>query len=111
MSKKKSDIDQSTLYSISKPFELLHTDIADLRFLAKSVVDLKYCLLVVDLFASKVYVYLMKNESLLAKKMGTFYNDIKSRRSGKMWLQTDLEFNQNKIKELNKEFDVDMFPA
>ena len=79
--------------------------------MAKSVVDLKYCLLVVDLFASKVYVYLMKNESLLAKKMGTFYNDIKSRRSGKMWLQTDLEFNQNKIKELNKEFDVDMFPA
>ena len=26
-----------------------------------------------------------------------------------MRLQTDLEFNQNKIKELNKSFDVDMF--
>ena len=26
-----------------------------------------------------------------------------------MCLQTDLEFNQNKIKELNKKFDVDMF--
>ena len=26
-----------------------------------------------------------------------------------MRLQTDLEFNQNKIKELNKKFDVDMF--
>ena len=25
-----------------------------------------------------------------------------------MCLQTDLEFNQNKIKELNKKFDVDM---
>ena len=26
-----------------------------------------------------------------------------------MRLQTDLEFNQNKIKQLNKKFDVDMF--
>ena len=26
-----------------------------------------------------------------------------------MLLQTDLKFNQNKIKELNKKFDVDMF--
>ena len=26
-----------------------------------------------------------------------------------MRLQTDLEFNQNKIKQLNKKFDVDLF--
>ena len=109
MSKKKSNIDQSTLYSISKPFELLHADIADLRFLAKSAVDPKYCLLVVDLFTSKVYVYAMKNRTLLAKKLEIFYNDIKSKWSGKMRLQTDLGFNQNKIKELNKKFDADMF--
>ena len=32
---KRSNIDHSTLYSISKPFELLHADIADIRFLAK----------------------------------------------------------------------------
>ena len=51
----------------------------------------------------------MKNRTLLAKKLEIFYNDIKSKRSGKMRLQTDLEFNQNKIKELNKKFDVDMF--
>ena len=106
---KKSNIDQSTLYSISKPFELLHADIADLRFLAKSAVDPKYCLLVVDLFTSKVYVYPMKNRTLLAKNMEIFHNDIKSKRRGKMYLQTDLEFNQNKIKELDKKFDVDMF--
>ena len=31
----RSNIDHSTLYSISKPFELLHADIADIRFLAK----------------------------------------------------------------------------
>ena len=105
--KKKSNINQSTLCSISKPFKL--ADIADLRFLAKSAVDPKYCLLVVDLFTSKVYVYPMKNRSLLAKKLEIFYNDIKSKRSGKMHLETYLEFNQNKIKQLNKKFDVDMF--
>ena len=65
---KKKNIDQSTLYSISKPFELLHADIADLRFLAKSAVDPKYCLLVVDFFTSKVYAYYtMENRTLLAK--------------------------------------------
>ena len=63
----KSDVDHSTLYSIGKPFELLHADIADTRFLAKSVIDLKYCLLLVDLFTSKVYIYPMKSRNLLAK--------------------------------------------
>ena len=51
---KRSNIDHSILYSISKPFDLLHTDIADLRWLAKSAVDPKYCLLVVDLFTSNL---------------------------------------------------------
>ena len=51
----------------------------------------------------------MKNTTLLAKKLEIFYNDAKSKRSGKMRLQTDLEFNQNKIKEFNKKIDVDMF--
>ena len=63
----KSIADHSTLYSIRKPFELLHADIADTRFLAKSAVDPKYCLLLVDLFTSKVYVYPMKNRGLLLK--------------------------------------------
>ena len=58
---KRSNIDHSTLYSIGKPFELLHADIDDLRFLANSTVDPKYCLLIVDLFTSKIYVYPMKN--------------------------------------------------
>ena len=58
---KKANIDHSTLYSISRTFEALHADIADLRFLAKSAVDPKYCLLMVDLFTSKIYVYPVKN--------------------------------------------------
>ena len=106
---KKSNIDHSMLYSISRPFEALHADIADLRFLAKSAVDPKYCLLIVDLFTSKIYVYQMKNRSLLSKKIEIFYNNIQPKRNGKIRLQTDLEFNQNKIKALNKKFDVEIF--
>ena len=106
---KRSNIDHSTFYSISKPFELLHADIADLRFLAKSPVDPKYCLLVVDLFTSKIYVYPMKNRSPLAKKLKLFYEDIKQKRTGRMRLQTDLEFKQNQIKKLNDEFNIKMF--
>ena len=105
----KSNVDHSTLFSISKPFELLHGDIADTRFLAKSAVDPKYCLLLVDLFTSKVYIYPMKNRSLLAKKLKLFYDDIQSKRNGLMKLQTDLEFKQNEIKKINEEYDVEMF--
>ena len=88
---------------------MLHADIADIRFLAKFAVDPKYCLLIADLFTSKIYVYLMKNRSLLAKNLGLFYNDLQSKRTSTMCLETDLEFNQNKIKQLNKKLDVGMF--
>ena len=44
----------------------------------------------------------MKNRSLLAKKLEVFFNEIQPKRTGKMRLQTDLEFNQNRIKQLNK---------
>ena len=90
---KRSNVVRSSLSKISKPFELLLVDIADLRFLAKSAVDPKYCLLIVDLFTSKIYVYPMKNRSLLAKKLNLFYNDINNKRTVKMCLQIDLEFN------------------
>ena len=107
--KKRTDIDRTTLYSIEKPFQRVHADIADLRFFAKSAVDPKYALLCVDLFTSKIYVYPMKNRSLLAKKLRLFYEEIEPKRNEKMYLQTDLEFKQNAIKNLNKEFNVEMF--
>ena len=50
----------------------------------------------------------MKNRSLLAGKMKLFYNDIKDKRTGRMCLQTDKEFDQNKMKKLNKKFHVEM---
>ena len=106
---KKTDIDRSTLYSIEKPFQRVHADIADLRFFAKSAVDPKYALLCIDLFTSKIYVYPMKNRSLLAKKLRLFYEEIEPKRNEKMYLQTDLEFKQNAIKKLNQEFNVEMF--
>ena len=106
---KRTDIDRTTLYSIEKPFQKIHADIADLRFFAKSAVDPKYALLCVDLFTSKIYVYPMKNRSLLAKKLRLFYEEIEPKRNEKMYLQTDLEFKQNAIKNLNKEFNVEMF--
>ena len=58
--RKKCDIDCSILYSLKGPFDLPHADTADLRFLAKSAVDPKYFLLVVNLFTSKIYTYHMK---------------------------------------------------
>ena len=39
---KKRDIDRSTLYGFKGYCKLLHVEIADLRFLAKSAVDPKY---------------------------------------------------------------------
>ena len=77
---KKSNIDRSTLYSFGGPFELLHADIADIRFFAKSAVNPLYCLLVVDLFTQKIYTYPMKKRSLLAKKIEQFYIEVKNKR-------------------------------
>ena len=41
--------------------------------------------------------------------MAIFFQDIKRKRSGRMSLQTDQEFQQNNIKRLNKENDVEMY--
>ena len=68
----KKNIDRSTLYRFKSPFELLHADIAYINFLAKSAVHPKHYLLFVDLFTSKIYTYLMKNRSLLRKKIELF---------------------------------------
>ena len=77
---------------------MLQADIADIRFLAKSALDPKYCVLFVDLFTSKIYVYPMKIRSVLARKKELFYNSIKDKRTGRMRLQTDIEFNPKKKK-------------
>ena len=88
----------------------MHADVGDLRFLGKSAADPKYCLLLVDLFTSKVYVYGMKNRYLISLKLEKFYKEVASKhKNKKMRLQTALEFKQKKIFALNKKYNVDMF--
>lgn len=57
---RKSTDRSSTLDSFKNPFELLHADIIDIRFLAKSAVDPNYCLLFADLVTSETYTYVVK---------------------------------------------------
>ena len=96
------------LCSFSGPFQALQADIAYISFLARAAVDAKFCLLFADLLTSKLYTYPMKKRNLLVKKMELFYNNIKKKRLGKMRLQTDQEFIQRNIEELNKNFNVEM---
>ena len=88
----------------------MHADVGDLRFLGKSAADPRYCLLLVDLFTSKVYVYGMKSRSLVPLKLEKFYKEVANKRKNKKTrLQTDLEFKQKKILALNKKYNGDMF--
>ena len=108
----RKDIDRSSaLYTVNAPLQFFHADLAYLQFFAKSAVDPKYALLSVDLFTSKVYVYTMRTKNNLVKKIEEFYKEIDSKRNkdDEMRLQVDLEFQQNKIKELNKKYNVQMF--
>ena len=105
----KRNIDKSTFYSFNGPFQLLHANIADIRFFSKSAVDPKYCLLFVDLFTQKIYTYPMRKRNILKRKMEEFYQEVDQKRKEKMRLQTDLEFQQNEIKKLNQKYNVEMF--
>ena len=67
-------------FSIKAPFELIYDEIADIRFLARSAVNPKYCLFFVDIFTFKIYTYSIKKRNLLKKKMEIFYNDMFKKR-------------------------------
>ena len=83
MLKKEDDIDRSTLYSFDGLFQLLHADIANLEFLGKSAMGPEYCLLFVDLFTSKVYVYPMKSRKSVVNKIEIFYKEVEEKRKDK----------------------------
>ena len=96
--------------SFTGPFELLHVDVANLEFLGKSVVDPKYCLVIVDLLSSKTYSFPMKNRKLIAEKLAKFYKEFEGKRKNKRTsLQTDLKFKQKKIFDFNKKYNIEMF--
>ena len=59
----KKDVDRSSsLYTIDRPMQFFHADVAYLQFFSKSAVDPKYDLVCVDLFSLKIYVYTMKKK-------------------------------------------------
>ena len=71
----------------------MHADIGNLQFLGKSAADPKYCLLLLDLFTSKIYIYGMKTESLIPLRLEKFFKEVSEKcKNKKMRLQTDLEF-------------------
>ena len=57
----KREIDRSTLYSFDGPFQLLHVDVGNLKFLGKNATFPQYVLVIVDLYSSKVYTYSIKS--------------------------------------------------
>ena len=77
---KKREIDRSTLYSFNNPFQLVHADIGNLEFLAKSVTTPSYALLIVDLYSSKVYVYPMNSRKQLLQRLKELYDEVQSKR-------------------------------
>ena len=63
-----------------------------------------------DLFSSKTYTYPIRSWRQIRQKLEQFYNEFKEKRKGKkMRLQVDHEFQQLKIKDLNKVHNVEMF--
>ena len=102
----------STLYSVDGPLQLLHADIADLKFLKPSASEAKYALVFVDVFSSFVYTSGLKSRKNLVLKLEDFYKKIliPSKNHRKVRMQTDLEFTQNNsIKKLNNQYNVEMF--
>ena len=89
-----------------------NNNIAYISFLGRSAVDPKFCLLF-DLFTSKIYTYPMKKKKkkkkLKKKKKNYYFIKTEKKRLGKMRLQTDQEFKQRNIEELNKKFNVKMY--
>ena len=53
---------------------------------------------------------MMKKRHLPSKKMAAFYDEVSEKRKNtRLRFQTDLEFQQNEIKKLNKKYNVEMF--
>ena len=96
----KREIDYSTLYSFDGPFQLFHADVGNLEFLGKNATFPQYFLVLVDLFST----YPMRSRKQIRQRLEQFYEEVESKRKGKkMKLQVDQEFQQIKIKDLNRQ--------
>ena len=81
--------------SVDGPFQLIHADIADLRFLSISATHPNYCLLAVDDFSSKIYTYPKRQRDLLTKDLKIFmktFNRIEKKTNA------DMEFQKKRYK-------------
>ena len=107
----KREIDRSTLYSFDGTFQLLHADVGNLEFLGQNATFPQYALVIVDLYSSKVYVYLMRSRKWIMQKMKLFSDEVKKRKDKRIRLQVDNEFQQLKIKSLNDENNVETFTS
>ena len=106
----KREIDHSTLYSFDGPFQLFHADVGNFEFLGKNATFPQYVLVLVDLFFSKTYTFPMRSRKQIRQRLEQFFEEVESKRKGKkMKLQVDQEFQQVKIKDLNKLNNVEMF--
>ena len=71
-----------------------------------------YILALVDLYSSKVYVYLMRLRKQIPQKMKLFYDEVRSKtKSKRKRLQVDNELQQVEIKDLNDENNIEMFTS
>ena len=68
----KREIDHSSLYSFDASFRLFHADVANLEFLGKNATFPQYVLVLVNLFSSKVYTYLIKSRKQIRQKSKQF---------------------------------------
>ena len=74
----KREFDRFTLYGFDGSFQLLHTDVANLEFLAKSAGVHNYAVLIVDLCSSKVYVFPMRSGNKSSKSLINVQNKRKN---------------------------------
>ena len=65
----KRENDRSTFYSFDGPFQLLHADVGNLKFLGKNTTFPQYVLVIADLFSSKIYAYSMKSRKQILQKL------------------------------------------
>ena len=76
----KREIDRSIVYSFDGPIQLLHADIGNLEILGKNATFPQYVLVIVDLYSSKVYTYLMKSRNQILQKMKFFYDEVRNKK-------------------------------
>ena len=108
----KREIYQLTLYSFDGLFQVVHAEVGNLEFLGKNATFLRYALVIVDLYLSKVYVYSMRSRKRILQKLKLFYDEVKGKRKGKrMRLQVKNEFQQVNIKSLNNGNNIEMFTS